>query len=96
MAEGIIPKRIKAFYYEGNEKRLSSKNESIRKSYDFVSYILPPMAKDGKHLYTLVLDLDETLVHFNPHEVKYYLRPHCRTFLARMATIFEIVIFTAA
>lgn len=54
------------------------------------------MARDGRHLYTLVLDLDETLVHFDNHEVKYYLRPHCRDFLAKMAPLFEIVIFTAA
>lgn len=65
MTEGIIPKQIKSFYYEGHEKRLSSQNESIRKSYEFINYILPPMARDGRHLYTLALDLDETLVHFN-------------------------------
>jgi CTD small phosphatase-like protein 2 len=54
------------------------------------------MARDGRHIYTLALDLDETLLHFDRSEKKYYLRPHCRSFLTRMAPIFEIVIFTAA
>jgi len=29
-----------------------------------INYILPPIAK-GNSIYTLVLDLDETLVHFD-------------------------------
>ena len=37
--------------------------------------ILPGM--DEKHDYTLVLDLDETLVHFVAKEKKFKLRPGC-------------------
>ena len=37
--------------------------------------ILPEM--NSKHEYTLVLDLDETLVHFVAKEKKFKLRPGC-------------------
>jgi len=46
--------------------------------------------------YTLVLDLDETLVHFVARDKKFKLRPGCMQFLKDMSLIFEIVIFTAA
>ena len=48
--------------------------------------------------YTLVLDLDETLVHFfyTPSGGTFLIRPFCIKFLEDMSKIFEIVIFTAA
>ena len=48
--------------------------------------------------YTLVLDLDETLVHFffTPSGGTFLIRPYCFQFLEEMKKIFEIVIFTAA
>ena len=62
---------------------------------------------------TLVLDLDETLVHssleggpsdfsfpvtFNnqEHTIHVRTRPHLDTFMARVAELFEIVVFTAS
>jgi len=44
---------------------------------------------------TLVLDLDETLVHFISREKKFKLRPGCIQFLKDMSQLFEVVIFTA-
>ena len=48
--------------------------------------------------YTLVLDLDETLVHFfyTPSGGTFLIRPYCLEFLEEMSKIFEIIIFTAA
>ena len=46
--------------------------------------------------YTLVLDLDETLVHFEHRRLVYKVRPLCMRFLVDMAKLYEIVIFTAA
>ena len=46
--------------------------------------------------YTLVLDLDETLVHYNPSRKSYLIRPGCLEFLEELSLIYEIVIFTAS
>ena len=58
---------------------------------------LPSEVKTGMK-YTLVLDLDETLVHY--FEVgadgHFSVRPGCDTFLKEMSEIYEVVIFTAA
>ena len=51
-----------------------------------------------KTTYTLVLDLDETLVHFffTPSGGTFLIRPYCFKFLEDMSKIFEVAIFTAA
>jgi len=57
---------------------------------------LPP-AKDP-YGYTLVLDLDETLVHYyeSGGEGSFRIRPGCEKFLKEMSELYEVVIFTAA
>ena len=57
---------------------------------------LPPEIETST--YTLVLDLDETLVHFfyTTSGGTFLIRPYCLQFLEEMGKIFEIVIFTAA
>lgn len=57
-------------------------------------YLLPPKAKELA--YTLVVDLDETLVHFDREKKLFYVRPYTRHFLRELSKYFEIVIFTAA
>jgi CTD small phosphatase-like protein 2 len=46
--------------------------------------------------YTLVLDLDETLVHYDHKQRHFKVRPFAIMFLREMSKLFEVVIFTAA
>ena len=62
--------------------------------------LLPPLnskvPEDMKREYTLVLDMDETLIHSNPYRPsRFAIRPNCRAFLAAMSPLFEVVVFTA-
>ena len=54
---------------------------------------LPPI-KSNKE-YTLVLDLDETLVHYFEEKNTVLIRPFASSFLQQMAKFYEVVIFTA-
>ena len=63
---------------------------------------LPPIDTsmiDESEVYTLVLDLDETLIHYECDDTDgdyYLIRPGAIKFLKEMALYYEIVIFTAA
>jgi len=58
---------------------------------------LPPK-RPGIPAYTLVLDLDETLVHYFETETdgQVLVRPNAEIFLQEMSKYYEIVVFTAA
>lgn len=58
----------------------------------------PYLPECSNSTYTLVLDLDETLVHFfyTPSGGTFLIRPFCFDFLEQMSLLFEITIFTAA
>ena len=57
-----------------------------------------PILNKNKYKYTLVIDLDETLVHYVEEREKAFVqvRPFADYFLIEMGKYFEIVIFTSA
>ncbi|CAI2387443.1 unnamed protein product [Moneuplotes crassus] len=73
-------------------------SEDYCSSYDETSLIyedisMPPI-KEG-YQYTLVIDLDETLIHYND-EGFYLVRPGVQEFLSELSKYYELMIFTAA
>lgn len=60
-------------------------------------HYLPTIRRDRR--YTLVLDLDETLIHFEEKhggKGKVLVRPYASYFLEKVSAYYEVVIFTAA
>lgn len=56
---------------------------------------MEPVRQIKPALYTLVLDMDETLIHFDPRRRMFRPRPHVHNFLREMSQYWEIVVFTA-
>ncbi len=82
-----------AFYLSANEQLIACFAVAP-------SPYLPPLEQLSANAkkYTLVLDLDETLVHYtdSPSGGQFLVRPHCKEFLREMSNYYEIVVFTAA
>eukprot|EP00826_Nyctotherus_ovalis_P038571 TRINITY_DN3620_c0_g5_i1.p2 TRINITY_DN3620_c0_g5~~TRINITY_DN3620_c0_g5_i1.p2 ORF type:complete len:175 (-),score=40.94 TRINITY_DN3620_c0_g5_i1:150-674(-) len=58
---------------------------------------LPPLAPaQAPHTLTLVMDLDETLIHYKEEENAILVRPGANQFLKVLSKYYEIVVFTAA
>lgn len=60
---------------------------------DLKAPFLPPIQQNYE--YTLVLDLDETLVHYDEGTEVLNVRPNLHQFLDKVSRYYEIVIFTA-
>ena len=84
----------------------SLKIKSIENPFDFLapgkgpsSALITsfPIKSSNKNL-TLVLDLDETLVHFaySPSGGSFIVRPYCFEFLRNIKKYYEVMVFTAA
>ena len=56
---------------------------------------LPPL-QESDPKYCLVVDLDETLIHFNEAENFYLVRPGVNQFMKELKEHFELVLFTAS
>lgn len=83
----------------------SLKIKSIENPFDFLAPGKNPPsqnisfpAKTSSKPLTLVLDLDETLVHFSysPSGGSFLVRPGCFEFLNNISKYYEVIIFTAA
>jgi hypothetical protein len=88
---------------ETEDKLQVSDNQNDSEILQNQNIILPPAVPflpdiHPKYEYTLVLDLDETLVHYVEDDESAYIqiRPGAENFLEEMSEYFEIVIFTAA
>ncbi|EAR94394.3 NLI interacting factor-like phosphatase (macronuclear) [Tetrahymena thermophila SB210] len=100
--EASIKQQQKDYYTQLDEDQQDDDDDEEENSEDrLVGTIpapyLPPI--DNPNKYTLVLDLDETLVHYQeiPEEGgQFLIRPHAEIFLQKLSEYYEIVIFTAA
>lgn len=73
------------------------KGHSSKTRHKIREPFLPPNT-DPPRKFTLVLDLDETLVHFE--EVgdmgQFFIRPYAKEFIDELSLYYEVVVFTAA
>jgi TFIIF-interacting CTD phosphatase-like protein len=84
------------------DAKLELELQELRKKVT-LPYLEPlPQALRNHKVYTLVLDLDETLIHFEAGDKQkdeegfYMIRPGCGRFLKELSMYYEIVVFTAA
>ena len=91
----ILPIKNKS---ENSSKEKNKKN--ILTEINLENKIIPPFLgkKSPKYKYTLVLDLDETIIHYIKYKKSEYIqvRPYLDDFINELSKFYEIVIFTAS
>ena len=78
-----------------NEKNNNNNRSSVKNDIRENPPYLPPISP--KYKFTLVLDVDETMIHFFFTYVNgmFFVRPYCFQFLNEMNKYYEIITFTA-
>ena len=79
---------------------ITKKNINILTETNIEKKIIPPFLgkKNPKYKYTLVLDLDETIIHYIQYNKSEYIqvRPYLDDFIKELSQFYEIIIFTAS
>ncbi len=88
-------KKEEEFHYQEILEILKNQNKSKEKK---VKVKKKSLKMTHKKKYTLILDLDETLVHFKREQEggQVLLRPYVHFFLEEMSKFYELIIFTAS
>ncbi|CAG9320127.1 unnamed protein product [Blepharisma stoltei] len=71
--------------------------ESIDSDIEIPLAEAPYLPETEEDIYTLVLDLDETLIHYyeDGDEGGFLIRPGCQEFLEEVSKLYEVIVFTA-
>ena len=75
-------------------KNVSISNFNNNENNQRIKYLLPKIK--NCYEYSLVLDLDETLISFQKNTSSVILRPGLYSFLHKMKNIYELILFTSA
>ena len=91
--------KIKLLEKDTNINSIKNNNNNNTKNIDENKLKVPFLKPiNPKYKYTLVLDLDETLIHYKPIENIEYIqiRPGAEDFIKELSEFYEIIIFTAS
>ena len=108
MLEKLSSRQLISIYRENFHKNINQNGSIFASSSYFINNKIsnekpqmPFLKKNSNKKYSLVLDLDETLIHFKPNpnnesSGKIMIRPFLYDFLKSVKKYYELIIFTAA
>ena len=95
-----IKNLISSTLKNNNKNKTINNNKNILVEINSEKGLNPPFLgnKDPKYKYTLVLDLDETIIHYIKYKKSEYIqvRPYLDDFIQELSNFYEIVIFTSS
>ena len=92
----------KKIYLDENNINLDNNNNLQLNNNQIKNNIIPffknkiNLKKETKKIFTLVLDLDETIISYNNETKTFIPRPGLNKFLTEISKIYEIILFTSA